>query len=157
MVRRMLICGNVHKTLKLMSITTPGNERGGFGIISNGKDIRFRQYEQANFILDGLGGGLTITPDGNIGVGTSYPQAMLDVDGSFMALKATIIDTLTTNVLKSQNANISGTLSTNNMLLSGKMGLGTNLPQQKLHIVDGNILLTKNPSNGIGKIQLFYH
>jgi len=132
------------KTLKLMRLTTPGNERGGFGIISDGKDIRFRQYEQANFILDGLEGGLTITPDGNIGVGTSDPQAKLDVDGSFMALKATIIDTLTTNVLKSQNANISGTLSTNNMSINGKLGFGTNLPQQKLHIVDGNILLTKN-------------
>ena len=107
---------------KIIQLTTNGtgsNYNNGFCIFSNEttKDILFKQQEQAKLFIEGPGGGLMIDPNGNIGVG-NLPTAKLDVNGSF----------------KAQNANITGTLTTNNFSINGNFGLGTNTPSEKLHL-----------------------
>ena len=87
--------------------------------------FHFKQYHQGNFFLEGPGGGLMIAPGGNIGMGTQNPLAKLDVNGLFKAKSATV---------------------TGNTYLNGNVGIGTNIPKQKLHIVDGNILISKTSS-----------
>jgi len=54
----------------------------GLNVSYSNTDIAFTQQEKGNLTLEGLGGGLTIAPDGNVGIGTNSPQATLDVDGT---------------------------------------------------------------------------
>jgi len=92
------------------------NARGvpdGFDISFNGKNIIFKHHEEANFSLEGPGGGLTIAPDGNIGVGTTTPLAKLDVDGSFKAQSATL-----TGALSAQSAKIAGRVCAKEVIVS---------------------------------------
>ena len=62
-----------------------GNANGFLVTISPQKEIQLKQQERANFLLEGVGGGLTIAPDGNVGVGIEIPQAKLDVNGDINA------------------------------------------------------------------------
>ena len=62
---------------------------------------------------------------GSVGIGKNNPTAALDVGGSF----------------KAQSAHITG-----KTYLDGDVGIGTNKPKQKLHVVDGNILISKTSS-----------
>ena len=65
--------------VKLLQLTT-STATNGFNISYDNKNITFKQQEEANFSLEGSGGGLTIAPDGNVGVGTTmnlvYLQTM---------------------------------------------------------------------------------
>jgi len=74
--------------LKLLQLTTPttgSGEDNGFSIAYfNTKNIRFKQHEQAKFIIEGPAGGLTIATDGNIGVGTDSPVEKLHVAGNVL-------------------------------------------------------------------------
>jgi len=101
--------------MKLMQFTTPVTGNGinqGFGIFYNTiKDIIFRQREQGNFSLEVPGGGLTIAPDGNIGVGITPSNAKLEVGGLFKAQNANITGTLSANTLNVKNVNFDDTLS----------------------------------------------
>jgi len=98
--------------------TTTGN---GFSISSSSvtKSLYLFQHEDANLIIRGPGGGLSITPDGNIGVGLGIPEAKLDVTGSFKAQSATITNTLEAKTLKAQNATLTGALSAESATISG--------------------------------------
>jgi hypothetical protein len=54
----------------------------GFSIsYSTQKELLFKQQENAKFFIEGAGGGLTIAPNGNIGVGIANPTVALDVLG----------------------------------------------------------------------------
>jgi len=103
---------------KLLHLTTPSTGIGyskGFSVfIGSNKDLLFKQHENAKFYIEGPGGGLTIAPDGNVGIGTEVPGVKLDVSGSFQA----------------QNANITGNLS-----ITGNVGIGiSNHPTIKLDV-----------------------
>jgi len=130
--------------------TTSGN---GFSVSFSPVNNSFilEQHEDAHLIIRGPGGGLSITPDGNIGVGLGIPEAKLDVTGSFKAQSATITNTLEAKTLKAQNAEIIGTLKAQNIdfinmifsgvievqnvNITGKVGIGTTNPQKKVHLV----------------------
>jgi len=75
--------------VKLLQLTTY-MATNGLNVSYNNNEITFKQQEEAKFSLEGPGGGLTIAPDGNVGVGTTNPQAKLDVAGSFKAQSAKI-------------------------------------------------------------------
>ena len=269
-------CTNFNKNVrKLLQFTTPetgSNSNNGFSISSMiSKEVLFQQHEEANLDIQGPSGGITIAPDGNVGIGTdepkqklhvkdgnilisdlsdnipntlkgsmifgkaitrdillpppppSYiafwgieylystnnehglnfwkyyagdpqpqtlkvsalflsntgsvgigktnPQATLDVNGSFKANNADIAGTLSAKVFNVQTLNISGTLSadtlqakyahitgdlkaknahiTGDTYLDGNVGIGTAIPKQKLHIVDGNIMISKTSAKNI--------
>ncbi|MCL2291407.1 MAG: hypothetical protein FWC34_12015 [Bacteroidetes bacterium] len=81
---------------KLLQLTTPETgfaNHNGFNIFSNAaKDVILRQQEQGKFFIEGPGGGLTIAPNGNIGIGIGNPETKLHInhtatfDYSFAAL-----------------------------------------------------------------------
>jgi len=83
----------------------------GLNVSYSNTDIAFTQQEKGNLTLEGLGGGLTIAPDGNVGIGTNSPQATLDVDGN----------TNITGTVNAKTANINGLIRTKeiNVTLSG--------------------------------------
>jgi len=120
--------GEGKSNTKLFQLTTSIAPQG-FLVYYNNNNITFKHYEQANFSLEGLGGGLTIAPDGNIGVNTSTPSAKLDVNGSFNAQSANITGTLTANTLNVQKASFTG-----NVNFSGNVGIGISNPGTKLDV-----------------------
>ena len=82
---------------KLLHLTTPetgsASTKGFFISYSDQKEIKFKQQENAKFFIEGCGGGLTIAPNGKIGIGTDDPQAKLDVNGWINAHSANIAGT----------------------------------------------------------------
>jgi len=67
-----------------LNITT-ASATNGFVVSYSNNDISFRHYEQANFSIEGPSGGLTISPDGYIGMGTNVPRQKLHVvDGNIL-------------------------------------------------------------------------
>jgi len=64
----------------------------------------------------------------NVGIGTENPLAKLDIAGN----------------LKATDATFAGTLTTTNLSLTGNLGLGINLPKEKLHLENGNLLINRS-------------
>jgi len=68
----------IKRMLQLTTPTTGSNFNNGFGIYYNPeKDIFLKQYEEAKLSLEGFVGGLTIAPNGFVGIGTDDPRASL--------------------------------------------------------------------------------
>jgi len=151
---------NTKYLLQLTTSETGDGENDGISVFYHPRSnsFNFKQYYQGNFFLEGPGGGLVIAPNGNIGVGIQNPQAKLHIAGLFKTQNANIADTLTTNMLTAQNANILGVLTANNFSITGNLGLGTQTPQEMLHLRGGNMMITntKNPTTGLGKSALIF-
>jgi len=108
---------------RLLQLTTPAtgssHNNGFYAAYSNQKEFLFKQQEAANFYIEGAGGGLTIAPDGNVGIGiTPSSQTKLDVNGSFKATNANITGTITGNALSAQSANITGAISSTKLTVN---------------------------------------
>ena len=74
---------------KLLQLTTDGTGNAatnGFAVFSDytTKEILFKQQEQANFKIEGPGGGLVVAPTGKIGFGTDTPEKMVHVVGNLL-------------------------------------------------------------------------
>jgi len=109
-------------TRNLLWLTTPetGNYlNNGFFISYNDLNLTFSQLEQGKFFLKGPGGGLTITPDGKIGMGTDVPLYKLDVNGSFKAQSADI-----TGTVSAANANVTTRVSAKELRITSDAGIG---------------------------------
>jgi len=118
--------------LRLLQLTTVTATSGVNASIDFSNNFYLTQSENANFTIEGPGGGLTIAPDGNIGVGTDIPQAKLDVAGSLRSQSANI-----TGALTAQTATVTG-----NTYLMGKVLIGTTTPQKPKLYVEGDIRTT---------------
>jgi len=71
--------------MKLLQFTTPATGFGnGFSIYSNSaKEVTFKQQEPSDFFIEGVGGGLVISPNGNVGIGmTADVLSKFRVNGS---------------------------------------------------------------------------
>jgi hypothetical protein len=109
-----------YTTCKIFQITSANSSGEGFSILrtnqENAAALHFKEHGYVPLYIEGPGGGLMITPDGNVGIGKNNPQTKLDVNGSFTA----------------SSANITGDLSAQNASIIGRVGIGTNNPLQKL-------------------------
>jgi len=251
---------SVGKFTKLIQLSTNSLSQSnalndGFSIaFSSTKDIRLKQHEQAKLFFEGPEGGLTIAPDGNIGVGTNLPQKKLHIEEGALLISKTIqsssTDLLSINVsepnksrtwmldymtnngngglhlrtnsynngilpfsisqlflgsdgsigvgktdpqarldvggdIKAESAKITGNNLSNGFNISynntdillkqreqgklflegtgggltiasnGNIGMGTETPTEKLHVVNGNILISKNPTTTSSGSMIF--
>jgi len=86
------------RLLHLTTPTTGSNSFNGFSVLSNtSKEVFFKQNEQAKFSLEGLGGGLTVYPNGNVGIGSEVPLAKFHVSGSVSLKQLLWIDNYSTS------------------------------------------------------------
>jgi len=167
---------NSQKLLQLTTAATGNATNNGFAVFSDytTKEIRFKQQESAKFFLEGPGGGLAIAQDGKVGFGTDAPQATLHLHNPQTSIKPIPLLQLTTN--GTGNAAGSSFLiaaNTNNkdiflrqleeakffiegpggglaIAQDGKIGVGTDAPKEKLHIDEGNLLITTQLSGTPG-------
>jgi len=78
----------ITRLVQLTTSETGSGYSGGFSISYASNNILFKHHEQANFSIEGPVGGLTISPDGNIGIGTNLPNQKLHVvDGNILISK----------------------------------------------------------------------
>ncbi|MCL2247012.1 MAG: hypothetical protein FWC10_07870 [Lentimicrobiaceae bacterium] len=84
---------SVSSVRRLLQITTPetgNNGNNGFSISFKGtKEVILQQQEQANFSINGPGGGLTIAPNSNVGIGTASPLHKLHIEDGNLLLSKT--------------------------------------------------------------------
>ena len=127
----------------------------GFSAAYNNQDITFLQHEQGRFFIEGPGGGLVISPNGNVGIGKISPQAKLDVNGtiSASALSASglnISNSVTTKDLHvTGGANVSNYLTTKDLYVTGQGKFYGFLEVQKMRIEQTlcvNEIKVMNPS-----------
>jgi hypothetical protein len=86
------------RLLHLTTSETGSNSYNGFSVLSNSsKDVIFVQNEQAKLSLEGPGGGLTVYPNGNVGIGSEVPQAKFHVSGSVSLKQLLWIDNYATS------------------------------------------------------------
>ena len=120
------------------------NENGSAGL----------NFWNGNSLHIGCNSVFFLSDGGKVGIGITDPLAKLDVNGSFKAQSANITDSITTNTLKVQNAEISS-LSINELIFQnfnftgntyfdGNVGIGTDQPKQKLHVENGNLLMKRS-------------
>ena len=156
--------------LRLLQLTTDfmgNNVSNGFLILSHKttKDLYFRQQESAKFFIEGLGGGFVVAPTGNIGIGTDAPEEKLHLQGKMViertasaasSLQFRHLDPSSSKTYYELLSDIYGLkflkIASNGpftsveqcMIISstGNIGFGTDEPQQKVHIDDGNLLIT---------------
>jgi hypothetical protein len=100
------------------------------------KAVLFQQQEQAHFFIKVPAGGLTITPDGNIGIGTDQPDHKLEVNGSFQCNGAQIKGGLfaSGNIITTQELNATSARIMQNTILHGKLSMGAENPLARFQI-----------------------
>jgi len=87
---------------------------------------------------------ITIKASGNVGIGTAFPSASLDIGGKVRAYTDGTDDLLVKDNLEVGNhIYVDGT---GNNYFAGNVGIGTAAPEEKLHVAGGNILLDNNKS-----------
>jgi len=131
------------RPVKLMLFTTPELENGvSMSYYPKSKKITIQQNENADFAITGPRSGLTIDPDGNIGVGISPSNAKLEVGGLLNAPNANITGNLTANFLNALDATFN-TLSTNKLNLLNIIvdTITTNILNAQTATVTGNSYL----------------
>jgi len=119
------------------SSTSSGIKGLNFSKKANSDSI-FILYRDGEKLVNSI---LFLGDNDKVGIGTINPQAKLDVIGSLKARNTEILGTFSA----AQSARIAG-----NAFIEGNVGLGTDLPKQRLHIVDGNILISKTSSKAGG-------
>jgi len=147
----------------------------GFEVFYSNFNITFKQHEQANFYLYGPSGGLTIAPNGYVGVGAT-PQQKFHVDGNTyltgnlgvginnptQKLRVEGTTLLNGNVtIGSDNGTTPGEedgeptrsntklqIYADTYISDGYLGIGTTNPSQKLHVI-GNTYLNGNLGVGV--------
>ena len=73
--------------IKLLQLTTY-NALSGFNMYFSKNNFFLKHKENTNFFIEGLGGGLMIAPNGNVGIGTDIPKQKLHIiDGNILISK----------------------------------------------------------------------
>ena len=168
---------NFLELLQLTTYSTGIGINSGFSILSHKttNDIYFKQQESAKFFLEGPGGGLVVAQDGNVGLGTDNPQQKVHIDEGNLLITsvnssssdyptgALLFDDFSNtpwcieylgasglNFRQYSPLSFSGAVNSNLFLSNNqKVGIGTQTPSQKLHVKNGNIIIT-GPSKNTG-------
>jgi len=160
---------------QLLQLTTPTCTTGfNVSYNNNTKEITFKQQEGGKFFIEGLNGGFVIAQDGKIGMGTDAPQATLhinsmDINSVSQQLLQLTTPTCTTGfnvfynrdikdiTFKQQEAAkffIEGPGGGLAIVQDGKIGMGTVAPKEKVHINDGNLLISATSASTKNVIQM---
>lgn len=86
--------GDYETIIHVTNTNTGKTVQDGFSIVQNNGKITLRQFEQNNFNLFGYNQqGISITPSGDVGVGTIAPAERLHVIGNAFVTKSLFADT----------------------------------------------------------------
>jgi len=155
------------KLLQLTTYATGNGINNGFCIFSDEitRDIKFKQQEQAKFFIEGVGGGFVVAPTGKIGFGTDTPEQKVHVMGKLLiestastpgSLRFTHPSTTAARtyydmysdsfglrfITTEENGPLNSEVQSMTINSVGSVGFGTPAPQQKLHLDEGNLLIT---------------
>ncbi|MDR0207148.1 MAG: hypothetical protein LBI45_07845 [Bacteroidales bacterium] len=162
----------------LIQLTTPEtgiSTANGFKVyFNNNNNVYFKQQEQANFYLLGPAGGLTIAPNGYVGIGGT-PQQKFQVDGNtyltgnlgvgfnnptqkFRVEGTTLLNgdvtigndggTIPQEGDEPNRSNTKFQIYADTYISGGSLGIGTTTPSQKLHVA-GNAYMSGNLGIGV--------
>ncbi len=118
----------------------------------------FDTYLNSNgrvFLQSGGSTRATVTPAGNVGIGTTSPSEKLEVTGPIGSTKLTgyklIFTRNANNEIFTEGASSTLTLGTNSVERmrinsAGNVGIGTNSPNEKLEIYGGNLIVNDGTS-----------
>jgi hypothetical protein len=104
------------------------------GVKSKGLHLYYRHLAGAPVTYSQL----FLRDNGFVGIKNTQPASELDVGGTVTALNAMISKELIASKLTTDSATITG-----DTYIYGNIGIGTMNPKQKLHIVNGNIVISK--------------
>ncbi|MCL2289673.1 MAG: hypothetical protein FWC34_03070, partial [Bacteroidetes bacterium] len=138
--------------IKLLQLTTPATGSGannGFSILYNyaSNDVILRQQDPAKFFIEGPGGGLTISPNGHIGVGTNTPRQKLHIENGNLLISKTSPYAYASMIFETGHGNP-----------IGKWSVEYQYPLRGLHFENSNLLynsvlfLADNNRVGIGQM-----
>jgi cytoskeletal protein CcmA (bactofilin family) len=150
------------KLLQLSTSITGSGVNNGFSMSLINKDIVFEQHEQANFFIEGPGGGLMISPNGNIGMGTALPKQKLHIENGNLLISKTSAHIPASMIFETGNSNRWGIEYQNSVNVNGlnfgngnnftpfnsvlflannnRVGIGTTDPHALLHLHDSRII-----------------
>jgi hypothetical protein len=120
-------------------------------VLPNSTWLGTRNAESLHLVTNGTTPRLTIDSTGNVGIGTTNPQAKLDIGGA----TSTISNASGDITLNSASNNISlagdSLINVNHAYFSGNVGIGTTNPTERLE-VNGNIKVIDRLGIGINPL-----
>jgi len=154
-------------------VENTGSGTAALGLVNADREYAVRMTGAEKFVVRDITAGddrLTITTNGNVGIGTTSPTDNLQVNGGVTATTFTGDGAGLTGVSASEIT--SGTLAdaqlganvallnrnnqtfTGDNIFAGKIGIGTTTPSQKLHVVSGTSPEVRVENTGSGTAAL---
>jgi hypothetical protein len=132
-----------------------GTTGAGLSVKDDNNEFNLATYSGKFFVSDGVEKRLTIDSSGNVGIGTTSPDALLDLkvdNANFIHLDRTAregVDTVFRIGVDSTDVMTLGRNGHIDMVVdnTGNVGIGTTSPGAKLHVAEGDLIITRDDTD----------